>query len=109
MDEGVLEDMRVLGATEEDIARWRATMPQPQDLDLEVFDDCMWSATIFSVMSTQWDYAGEGGRKVGFKFDRAPLFMRMLGVPFEERKAVFNDLITMENETIKVLAERAGT
>lgn len=109
VDEGVLEEMRLFGATEEDIERWRQAMPKPEESDLEVFEDCMWSATVFSVMGSQWDRAGMDGRKVGLMYDRAPLFMRMLGVPIGERKTVFNDLITMENETLEVLAERAGT
>lgn len=108
MDEETLEELRAFGASEEVIAEWRAAMTKPGDADLEVFEDCMWSVTIFAAMGTQWDRSGMDGRRAGFRFDRAPLFMRMLGVPTGERKAVFNDLVTMENETLKVLAGRAA-
>lgn len=96
--------MRAFGATEEDIERWKAA--QIPESDLEIFEDCMLSVTVFNAMRTQWDRAGEAGVRTGLRYDRVPVFFRYLRVPVAERDRVFADLMVMEAETLSVDAEK---
>jgi uncharacterized protein DUF1799 len=104
VDEKILEDLRVMGAPAEMIAAWKkAQAPEPE---LLLLPDVYPSVRVFDAMATQWDRAGERGVKVGFKYDRVPLFMRMLGIPPADRRQVFEDLRTLELETLRVYAEK---
>jgi hypothetical protein len=61
---------------------------------------------VFDAMATQWDRAGERGVKVGLKYSRAPLFMRMLECRAAKRQQVFDDLRVLELETLEVDGEQ---
>jgi hypothetical protein len=103
VDEGILEDLRVMGADDETIAAWKkAQAPEPELLLLpEIFD----SVRVFDAMATQWDRAGERGSRAGFKYNRLPIFLQMMEIPRAKRPQVFNDIRVLELETLKVDGE----
>lgn len=100
-----MKDLRVMGAEPEMIAAWRKAMAPGGD-DFLVLPDVYDSVRVFDAMGTQWDRAGTDGTKVGLKFSRAPVFMRMLGVKADSRRQVFEDLLVLERETLLVYSER---
>lgn len=97
--------MQEMGASQADIEA--ATLAKHVAEELELFEDNVRSVTVFDLMDTQWDRAGMDGTRVGLKFSRAPIFMRMAGVERADRDQVMEDLKVMELEALRVYAENA--
>jgi hypothetical protein len=107
IDDGILEDLKVLGAPPEMLAAARASMAV-QD-DLEIFEDGLLSASVFDAMCTQWRYRpGMDGNPVGLNYPSLRTVMWGLAVPLAERRQVFEDVRVMEREALAVFAEKAA-
>lgn len=74
--------------------------------DFELFEDNVQSATVFQRMGTQWRRAGMDGIRTGLDYNVVEMVMRRCGVPPGKRNQVFEDVQTMESETLKVDVEK---
>jgi hypothetical protein len=61
---------------------------------------------VFDAMARSGTAPAIAASKVGLKFDRAPLFMRMLACRRGDRQRVFEDLRVLELETLEVYSEQ---
>jgi len=94
-----------MGAPQEVIDAARASMQRQQDCDL--FDDCLPAFNVFQAMSTQWrNKSGMDGGVSGLDYTALPFVMRMNGIAASQRASVFEDVRTMELETLSVIFER---
>lgn len=94
-----------MGAPQEVIDAARASMQRQQEFEL--FEDCLLPFNVFQAMNTQWRVKGgmDGGVS-GLDYNALPFVMRMLGVPPSQRADIFQDVRTMEFETLNVIFER---
>lgn len=95
--------MKIMGASEEDIARARAAMAPA---DFELYEDCVQSYTVFRRMATQWRVGGMDGVPYGLDYTVFEVFCTRMGVPEDDRNQVFEDVGLMETETLRVIADR---
>jgi hypothetical protein len=110
VDESIVDAYRELGAPEEFLEQIRESMRRKTQVDdgLELFDDNLLAFRVFEAMDTQWDRSGMDGSRVGLNFGRAPVFMRMLGVPLADRAGLLADLKRMERAALVVWTEKRG-
>lgn len=105
MDEGVLDDLRALGANAATIDAARKSM-RPKDEELEIFEDNVKSVEVFQRMRTQWARSGMDGVLTGLRYEALPVVLRRCKVPDgEEFDRVFDDLQIMEDEALQARAE----
>jgi hypothetical protein len=107
VDAGILAQMRELGASEADIEAATRAQRTAEVEDFELFADNELSVRVFDLMGTQWDRAGMDGARVGLKFNRAPIFLRMAGVEPGARKQVYEDLKVMEMAALRFYGEKS--
>lgn len=106
MDEGVLDDLRALGANAATIDAARKSM-RPKDEEFEIFEDNLKSVEVFQRMQTQWERAGMDGKRCGLRYASLPVVMKRCHVAEgEDWDRVFDDLQIMEDEALDVLAEK---
>lgn len=98
--------MQALGAGQDVIAAAMGNMKTAEDFEL--FEDNVQSARVFDAMTTQWRRGGMDGIPTGLDYAPLPVVMRLCGVKPSERRAVFEDVRTMELETLNVMSERAA-
>ena len=78
---------------------------KPEDLETEIE---LWAInaeafSVFNSMSTQWR-AGMSGA-TGLDYTSLPIVMDLEGVDADDRKQVFRDVRTMEQEALKTMAD----
>ena len=78
---------------------------KPEDMETEIE---LWAInaeafSVFNSMSTQWR-AGMSGA-TGLDYTSLPIVMDLEGVDADDRKQVFRDVRTMEQEALKTMAD----
>lgn len=96
--------MVAMGAPSEVIEQARGSAQQSRDL--EIFEDNVPAVAVFQRMHTQWRTRGMDGAIMGMDYAPLPFVMRMCGIAANQRQAVFEDIVIMEIETLKVIREK---
>lgn len=103
IDENVLDGMRVMNATAEQIEKARAAMEAqvPEDTGFEVYDDNWESVMCFSGVGTQWQYAGPAAVRTGLNYQGVSALLHLRPMKPAKRSAIFDDIQIMEAAVLK--------
>lgn len=118
VDENVVQGLRRVGMSEEDIAKLLDTQTEePEVLDFEVYEDCWESVQFFLKVQTQWIYRTSGkplglstlvfSERAGLNNSAVESTMRMEMVPRRKQSALLADLRLMELAVLEADVEMA--
>lgn len=82
----------------------RGIAPKPDDIELGANDEAP-AVGLFLALDTQWQFAGMGGMRTGLNYTAIEPTARLRGI--ELTPGVMADLQIMEQEALRIFAERA--
>lgn len=104
MDDGPLEALKMLGASEAQLAELREWLTA-RNKDFAVWPENRRPLAVAQAMATQWR-AGMGGY-IGFDYAVLPWVMKQLGIKKAKHADTFAGLQVVEREALTLMAEKA--
>lgn len=108
MDEQILQAMRAFGAPAHEIERAAQLIEDKahasEQANFEIHHDNLRSVRAWQRISTQWQYAGMSGVRVGLNYAAVVAWVQ-LQIPRRWRRSVMSDLELMERAALQALQE----